>query len=169
MADLLTHVLIPFILLTIVGWRVDFKRYWIPVAMGGAAIPDLVKVRILLSSDTIEKSIDSGFSYSPISTIAGVIAISAIIAILFDREYRRCAFVFLTFGGLTALILDGLRVFADGHSNFWLYPLWFRPPSPNLYVSSDIRVLGITIVLSTLVYVLNRYGFELRSGIFRKE
>lgn len=49
MADLLTHVLVPYILLTVIGWRIDIPKRWIPVAMGwgGAAVPDLVKISLV--------------------------------------------------------------------------------------------------------------------------
>nr|WP_244209823.1 hypothetical protein [Haloarcula quadrata] len=55
MADLLTHLLAPYILLTVASWRVDWlDQRWVVVGMGGAAIPDLVKVGIVLNERVVE-------------------------------------------------------------------------------------------------------------------
>jgi hypothetical protein len=157
MADLLTHVLVPYIILTIVGWRVDFPRRWIPVAMGGAAIPDLVKIEILVDAGTIEQLAGVPFSYAPISSLGGVLVISAGITVLFERRVYSRAYGFLLFGGVTSLILDGLRVFADGYAGFWLYPLWIRPPTPSWYVTSNPNVLLGTLATAGIVTLVDRH------------
>jgi hypothetical protein len=60
-------------------------------------------------------------------------------------------------GGLSSLVLDGLRVYVDGSSSFWLYPLWWRPPTPNLYVTADARVAVVAVAVSIGVFVVDRY------------
>jgi hypothetical protein len=157
MADLLTHVLVPYIILTIVGWRVDFPRRWIPVAMGGAAIPDLVKIKILVDAGTIEQLVGVPFSYAPISSLGGVLVIGGGIIMLFERRVYARVFGLLLFGGVTSLIVDGLRVFADGYAGFWLYPLWIRPPTPSLYVTSNPNVLLGTLAVTGVVTLVDRY------------
>ena len=55
MADLLTHVLVPFVLLTPLSWRFRWLTdRWIVLAMAGAAIPDLVKIGIVVDDGVIE-------------------------------------------------------------------------------------------------------------------
>ncbi|MFC7076954.1 metal-dependent hydrolase [Haloarcula halophila] len=157
MAELLTHVLVPYVLLTIAGWRVEFDRRWVPVAMGGAAIPDLSKIAIVLDSKTVEQAIGHGFTWSPISSLAGVLVIGAAISLLFGDRLRRRAYAALLFGGTSALVVDGLRVFADGRSNFWLYPIYWRPPTPSLYVTSDSRVTVVAVSVAVAVFLLDRY------------
>lgn len=57
------------------------------VGVGGAAIPDLVKVGIVLDSNTVEAALDVPFTYSPLSTLGGVLVVC---------------------GGLSSLVGDGL-------------------------------------------------------------
>ncbi|MFB6073465.1 MAG: hypothetical protein ABEJ89_00470 [Haloarculaceae archaeon] len=157
MADLLTHVLVPYVLLTVASWRVGWiTDRWIAVGMGGAAIPDLVKIHVLIDDSTVASALGVPFSFDPISSIAGLVLLGGAIALLFG-EYRRRAFAFLAFGGATALALDGLRVFADGRSDFWLYPLWWRPPTPSLYVTSNPLVLAVALVVAGGVFTVDRY------------
>ncbi|PSP93186.1 hypothetical protein BRC91_10605 [Halobacteriales archaeon QS_4_62_28] len=158
MADLLTHVLVPFVLLTPLRWRLDWlSKRWIVLAMAGAAIPDLVKIDLVLDNGVIQTTLGVPFSYDPISTLGGVLVIAGAIALCFG-EARRRVYGYLVFGGLASLVLDGLRVFVDGQANFWLYPfVWRRPPTPSLYVSSDPRGLAVTLAVSALVFLLDRY------------
>lgn len=156
MADLLTHVLVPYIILTVAGWRIDrITDRWIVVGMAGAMIPDLSKVRVVFPPGAVRDVLGVPFSYFPISTLGGVIVIAGIVTLLF-RERRR-AFGFLLFGGSSALLLDGMRAFADGRSDFWLYPfLWWRPPTPGVYVSSDLRVMIVVVVIGVAIYLFDR-------------
>lgn len=157
MADLLTHVLVPFILLTPASWRLPWlERRWIVIGMAGAAIPDLVKIGIALDDDAIEAILDVPFSYAPISSLGGLVIIAGGIAILFTGRVRR-AYRYLLFGGLASLVIDGLRVFADGRADFWLYPIWWRPPTPSLYVTSNPRVTALALALASVVLVADRY------------
>ena len=149
MADLLSHVLVAYALFTLAGWRVDaVTRRWVVVAMGGAAIPDLSKASIVVAPRTVEGTIGLPFSYHPFSTLGGVVLVAGVVALLFDREYRRRALGFL---------VDGLRLSIDGRAGTLLYPLtWWGPPSPGLYLTSDPRVLVVTLVVAAVVFALDR-------------
>ncbi|MFU1782664.1 hypothetical protein ACM16X_14880 [Haloarcula japonica] len=158
MADLLTHLLVPYILLTVVSWCGDWlDQRWIVVGMGGAAIPDLVKIEIVLEERTVESILGFPFSYDPLSTLGGVLLLAGIIAVAFERRHWRRVFGFVTFGGLTSLLLDGMRVYADGRASAWLYPFTnWRPPTPSLYVSSDPTVLVVALLAAGTVAVIDR-------------
>jgi hypothetical protein len=157
MAELLTHVLAVYVLLTVASWWLDgLTARWIPVGMAGAIIPDLVKIGLVVDAEVIEGLLGVPFSYGPISSVAGVLVIAAGITLAFT-EARRRVFALLVAGGLSSLALDGLRLFADGQSSFWLYPLWWRPPTPNLYVTSDPRVTVAAVAVSAVVFLLDRY------------
>jgi hypothetical protein len=159
-ADLLSHVLIAYALFTIAGWLIDpLTRRWVAVGMGGAAIPDLVKLDLVLDDRLIERTLAIPFSYAPISSLAGVLLIAGAIALLFTYERRR-VYTLLVAGGTCSLVVDGLRAYADGHASFWLYPLWWRPPTPNLYVTSDPRVLVVVLAVAAAVAVADRYVVE---------
>jgi len=157
MADLLTHVLVPYLLLTPASWRfADLDRRWIPVAMGGAAIPDLSKLSLLIDARTVESVIGYPFTYQAISSLGGVLLIAAAIALVF-AESRRAAYGWLVFGGVTALVLDGLRAFADGYANPWLYPLVYdRLPTPSLYVTADPLVPFLAVTAALAVFTVDR-------------
>lgn len=124
--------------------------------MGGAAVPDLGKVGIIVDDAVFETAVGVPFSYGPISTIAGVLVISGAIAVWFESD-RRMAYGWLVIGGTLSLVLDGLRAFADSHASFWLYPVWWRPPTPSLYVSSDYRVTALAVVMAAGVFAIDRW------------
>lgn len=156
MADLLAHVLVVYVLLTATSWLSErVTDRWIAVGMGGAAIPDLVKVDLVVEDALVEGALDVPFTYAPVSSLAGVVLLGGAIALLFAE--RRRTYAFLVAGGLSALALDGLRAYADGRADFWLYPLWWRPPTPSLYVSSDPRVLAVALGAAAVVFLLDRY------------
>lgn len=158
MVVLLTHILVPYVILTVAGWQFNWlTNRWIVISMAGAAIPDLIKIRILFEDRVIEALLGVPFKYEPISSLGGTLFIAGGITLFFERQRRRI-FSFLLFGAVSSLIVDGLRVFADGRSGFWLYPFsWFRPPTPSLYVTSDIRVLITAVLISAVVFVFDRW------------
>jgi len=159
MADLLSHVLTAYVLLTVASWRVDaLTPPWVVVGMAGAAIPDLVKVNIVLDSNIVEEAVGLPFTWAPLSTLGGVLFVAGAITLVFERRYWRRAYALLVAGGLTSLALDGLRVYADGSSSPWLYPLtWWRPPTPSFYVTSDPRIAVVGIVVAAVVFGLDRW------------
>ena len=157
MADLLAHVLIAYALLTVLGWRFDWlTRRWVAVGTAGVAIPDLVKLDLLVDADRLSAALGVPFEFDPIGTLGGVLLIAAAIALLFGTRRRR-AFAVLVAGGGSALVLDGLRLYADGNASYWLYPLWWRPPTPGWYVSSDPRVLVVGLAVAGGVFALDRW------------
>ena len=158
MAVLLTHILVPYIILTVASWQFNWLTdRWIVIGMAGAAIPDLIKIEILVDAGVVETLLGVPFKYAPISSLGGVLLIAGAITIFFERQ-RRQIFSFLLFGAFSSLVVDGLRVFADGRSGFWLYPFsWWRPPTPSLYITSDVRVLVTAILISAVVFALDRW------------
>ena len=158
MADLLTHLLVPYVLLTVASWRVDWiDQRWVVVGMGGAAIPDLVKTEIVLHEGTVEALLGVPFSYDPLSSLGGVLLVAGIITLAFEKQHWQRVFGLVTFGGLTSLLLDGLRVYADGRASAYLYPVTnWRPPTLSLYVSSDPRILVIVLAIAGVVALVDR-------------
>jgi len=153
MADLLAHVLVAYALMTALSWRIErIKPRWTAVVMGGAVIPDLVKIQLLLKAHVVEETVGIPFDYAAVSTLGGVLLIAGVISIAFQRRYWRRAYGCLVVGGIMSLVVNGLRAFADSHSTAWLYPLtWWRPPTPSLYVTSDYRVTALVVAVAALV------------------
>ena len=158
MADLLTHVLAAYVALTVAGWWVAWlDPRWVAVGMGGAAIPDLVKVERLVDEGVVQSALGVPFEYDPVSSVAGVVVVAGVITLFFGHARWR-VYGLLVAGGVLSLVLDGLRVFVDGSAGFWLYPLWWRPPTPSLYVTADVRVVAVAVVASIGVFVVDRYA-----------
>ncbi|MFC6864700.1 hypothetical protein ACFQGE_14690 [Halomicroarcula sp. GCM10025817] len=158
MADLLTHVLVPYVVLTVTSWWVEVPRQWVVVAMCGAAIPDLVKAKIVVFGLLDVRSVFGvDLAFAGFNRLGGALLLAAAVAVFFGDRWRR-AYAFIAFGGLSSLLVDGLRVYADGRADFYLYPLtWWRPPTPSLYVTSDPRVLGTALTVSIAVFLADRY------------
>jgi hypothetical protein len=158
MADLLSHLLAAYVLLTVASWRVDWlTRRWVVVGVGGAAIPDLVKVDLLLDADIVESTLDVPFSYAPLSTLGGVLLVAGLITLAFDRRQWSRVYGLVLLGGLSSLVGDSLRAYADGRASAWLYPVTnWRPPTPSLYVSSDPTILAVVLIVAGAVFALDR-------------
>lgn len=152
MADLLTHVLVAYVLFTLVDWRYDLGKAWVSLGMAGTVLPDLVKIDLFVPGTAVEAAIGLEYGWGHLATVGGVALTAGAVAI-FVVENRARAYVVLLGGGLSGLVVDGLRAFADGDSGTWLYPLiWWEPPTPGLYVSSDPAVLGVALVVAGVVY-----------------
>lgn len=157
MAELLSHVLVAYALATVASWR--WKRLtgpWIAVAMIGALLPDLNRVGLLVTDAAIEATLGTTFGIDAIHTLGGVIALASVGAMVVADHHRR-VFALLLAGALSHLLVDGLKVYADGDAGVWFYPFaWYRHPTPNLYVSSDPAVLIAAVLVAIGVTVLDR-------------
>ena len=160
MADLLATVLVAYVLLTVTGWWIDWlDPSWVVIGMGGACIPDLQKIDILIDADTVSAVLGIPFTYSVTSTLGGVLLLAGAITLLFERRWWRRVYTLLLIGAGVHIVLDGLRVWADGRASQWLFPFLpsYRPPTPSLYVTSDPRVPDLVIAVSLLVFAVDRY------------
>ncbi|WP_336326828.1 metal-dependent hydrolase [Halovenus sp. HT40] len=159
MAELLSHVLFAFGLFTIVGWAVDWlDRKWVAVGAVGSLFPDLNRLDLLIDDYTVSQMLGVPFDWGGLSTLGGVVLLATAGAVLFaSREERVRGFGLLFAGGISHLLVDGVKGWADGAGSTPLYPLsWWRPPTPGLYVSSDRWVLGIAVVFGLVVFLLDR-------------
>jgi membrane-bound metal-dependent hydrolase YbcI (DUF457 family) len=160
MADLLSHVLIAFIVFTVAGWAVDWLgRRWVAVGMVGAILPDLDLAEVLVDGSVVSRSIGLPFDWGAIHTLGGVLLLAAAGAVLFERAaQRRRAFLLLGAGGIVHLAVDGTKAWADGANGVSLYPFsWWRNPTPGLYAPGDRRVLVVAVVVAGAVWLLDRY------------
>ncbi|WP_231852337.1 hypothetical protein [Haloquadratum walsbyi] len=96
MAVLLTHVLVPYIILTVASWQFNWLTdRWIVIGMAGAAIPDLIKIEIIVDAGVVETLLGVPFKYAPISSLGGALLIAGAITVFFERQ-RRQIFSFLS-------------------------------------------------------------------------
>lgn len=163
MADLLTHVLFVYIILTVSSWYVDMLRSYVSVAMIGAVIPDLAKIRLVLGSDAIEAALNVPFSWFPVHRAGGILAVAGLGSLFFIRTHRLRGFVGLCFGASTGLLLDTLVIRANGVVPPYLYPFsWWQPPSLDLYLSSDVWPALVVIPLAVGVWWVDRFRVTLQ-------
>jgi len=156
MAELLSHVLIAYTVFTVASWRVNWlTKSWVAIGMIGSLLPDLSRIGLFVTDATIEATLGVPFGIGAIHTLGGVVLCAAI-GSLVVADSRRRAFGLLVTGGLSHLLTDGLKVWADGAASAWLYPLsWYRHPTPGLYVSSDYRVLVVVGSVAFAVALLD--------------
>ncbi len=158
MAELLSHVLFAYALFTVASWRLEWlSKRWVAVAVVGAVLPDLNRIGLLLGESTLEAVLGVPFSFDAIHTLGGILILSGIGALAFDKQ-QALAYGLLVAGALSHLLVDALKLYADGSAAAWLYPItWYRHPSPNLYVSSDPGVLAVAGSIALGVWVIDRH------------
>ncbi|QLG48928.1 metal-dependent hydrolase [Natrinema halophilum] len=157
MADLLSHVLLAYAGCTVAGWYRPIPDRWVSVVMIGAILPDLNRVTLLVTNETLETTLGVPFDFGALSTLGGAIFLAGVGAIVVVDRHR-LAFVALFAGALSHLLIDGLKAYADGLAGPWLYPLtWARHPTPSLYVSSDPAVLALAVTVAAVVTGIDRY------------
>lgn len=159
MPDLLTHVLVAYVTVTVLVWNVDrLPGRLVPVAMVGAVLPDLAKVHLVVSSATVASALGVPFSWQPIHRLGGVLALAGLGALVLDRPYRRIAVVALSTGAASHLFLDSLIRRANGLTPPYLYPLtWWHPPSGDLYLSSDPWPAVLALTAAAIVFAYDRW------------
>lgn len=162
MADLLTHVLAAYVVLTVVSWRVDWlAERWIVVGMGGAILPDLTRLELVIDDGAVSEVLGVPFTYGHLDAVGGVLLTAGVVGVAFERRWWRRAYGLLVVGGLSHLLLDGVVVYADGNASRWLFPFLssWRPPTPNLYVTADPLVPVVALAGTALVVWLDRTRF----------
>lgn len=155
MPDLLTHVLLAYAAIALATRASDrLSAHHVPVAMVGAAVPDLAKIGLLVDFDAVSAAL--GVPVSPLAfhRFGGVVVLAGIGALLVHRRERRLVFGLLSIAGAGHLILDAFVIRADGLAPPYLYPLtWWRPPAGSLYLSSDAWPAAIAILTAGLVWL----------------
>ncbi|WP_425498649.1 metal-dependent hydrolase [Haloplanus salilacus] len=155
MPDLLTHILIAYVLGTLVNNKTDLLNgRHVPVLMIGGALPDLSKLYLIVESDVIEQAFSVPFSWGGAHTFGVTLLLSLAGTQLFHRKERYPVFVSLSIGFVLHFILDSFVIRADGQVPPYLFPVsWWQYPSGNLYLSSTFWPSLLSILLATIVFV----------------
>lgn len=158
MPDLLTHAFIAYIIGTALSWRFEWltPRY-VTVVMAGAFIPDLAKISLLLLGDRVAAFLDLPFSWFAFHTVGGALLCVLIGVVLVPSTERRRVFGLLSLGAGSHLIADTFLIKAYGHSYPLLWPLTtYAPPTPGLYLSTDMWPAVITGTVSLGLWAITR-------------
>lgn len=160
MTDLLTHVLVAYLLGVALAETGRLPERFVPVVMVGATAPDAMKAAVLLD---VPSGTVAGVPYSAwgLHTLGGVLALSGLGALTLRAADRRTGLAALVAGGASHLLLDLPVVRVDGVGAPYLFPLsgWL-PPAGNLYTSSDVWPLVLALAVTVPVWLRRRRRSE---------
>lgn len=139
MPDILTHVLVGYILATLLSLRDErLTAPYVTVVMLGTTLPDLTKIELLVPSVVVEQALGLPFSWFALHTPLGSVLVATMGALLVAPRYRRRVLALLLLGTFSHHLLDALLLNATGSSYALLWPLsTYHFPAPGLYLSSD--------------------------------
>jgi len=159
MPDLLTHVLLAYAVATLLKYRYRWLRpAYVTIAMVGALVPDLDHISILIPGSTVEATLGVPFDWGGLQTGGVVLLLILIGTVLVEHTERRRVFAMLSLGAISHLLTDALIRVPDGRSQSIFFPITtYQPPSPGLYLSTDIWPLAASAVFAAVAwYVVRR-------------
>ncbi|TKR25449.1 metal-dependent hydrolase [Natronomonas salsuginis] len=158
MPDILTHVLVGYVLGTLVSFRLQWLTpQHVTVTMLGAMVPDLTKIKLLVPSTQVELWLGLPFDWFAIHTLGGALVAVAIGALCTAGQHRRRVFGLLILGAISHLSLDALLINASGYSYAVFFPFSaVHPPTPGLFLSSDRWPAAVGAVLAGAIWTLRR-------------
>lgn len=158
MPDLLAHALIAYTLATLLSYRYDWlSPSYVSVAMAGAFIPDIMKVYLIFPSGLVESLLSVPFGWSALHTLGGSVVSLAIGVVVVTHSERKRVAGLLGLGAASHLLADALLLNPSGHSYPLLWPLsYIHPPTPGLYLSTDIEPMLVAAVAAGVVFAVSR-------------
>lgn len=154
MADLLTHVLVAYILATSCSIRWDWiSPPLVTVTMIGAAVPDLNRLSLLVPDGTVVQLLDVPFSWLGLHTIGGSLGVVFLGAALTRREYRTQVFLLLALGVASHILLDAFLYSVSDETRLMFWPLVPDELSfPGFYLSTDRWPAVVSAITAAAVW-----------------
>ena len=162
MAELLTHVFVAYVLATALSWRYKWLTApYVTLAMAGAMTPDFSRLDLIIPAETIESTFGIPFDWGAFHTLGGTTLVVAVGALLTPAKYRRKVVAVLALGALSHHALDLLLINPSGYSYSVFWPLTqYRPPTPNIYLSSDRWPALVSGLIAAAVWAIDRRLLE---------
>lgn len=159
MPDLLSHAFIAFTLCTLLARRYGWlTSEYVTVGMAGAFIPDMAKVKLVVDGAAVGAALDLPFNWFGIHTLGGAVVSVLIGVVAVTREDRRRVLALLSLGAASHLLADALLFKASGRSYPLFWPLTqYHPPTPGLYLSTDLWVAGATGAVAAATWLAVRW------------
>lgn len=153
MPDLFSHVCLAYSICTLLSWRYDWLTpSYVTVGMAGAFVPDLAKIDLVIDSATVAATVHRPFSWFGIHTLGGTVVGVLVGATVVASDERRRVLALLSVGAASHLVTDALLLKASGRSYAVLWPVTrYHPPTPGLYLSTDIWP---SLTAGTLAFVV---------------
>lgn len=166
MADVLTHVLVGYILGVALSVRYEWLRPpHVTLVMVGALSPDFVKIQLLVPDGLVAALLGTSFSWDPLHTLGGNLLVLLLGTLCISPGQRRRAFSLLVVGALTHHVLDVSLLTVTGHAYAVFWPLTaYQPPSGGLYLSSDVWPALVAGTLAAAAWVLRYRWLEGRDS-----
>ncbi|UVE50745.1 metal-dependent hydrolase [Haloferax larsenii] len=159
MPDLLAHVFLAYSLATVASWRYEWlTSSYVTVSMAGAFIPDLTKAYLVFPNSRVELTLGIPFDWFALHTIGGVICSILIGVLIVHTRVRRRVFLLLSLGAGSHLLADALLKKPTGQAEPMLWPFTrLHPPTPGLYLSTDVEPVVLLGAVALLVAVVTKY------------
>ncbi|RQG89232.1 metal-dependent hydrolase [Natrarchaeobius halalkaliphilus] len=158
MPDLLTHVLVGYIIGTIVVLRCEWAGSpHVTMVMIGALVPDFKKINLLVSDATVSDLLGIPWGWMAIHTVGGSVVIILLGSMLVAPGHRRRVIALLAIGATSHLFLDLLVITWSGEAFPVLWPVTeYRPPSGGLFRSSDRWPALATLTAAAVLWAVRR-------------
>lgn len=139
MTELLTHVLAGYVIGTLLSFHFDWLRApYVSAVMVGAILPDLTKVSLVVSPESVAAAVGVPFDWFALHTPFGTVLTAGIGALLVGDGHRGRVFMLLLVGGASHYVLDAILISPSRFSSVLLWPFYTVHVSlPMLVLSSD--------------------------------
>jgi hypothetical protein len=158
MPDLLAHALIAYSAATVLSWRLAWlSPAYVTVAMTGAFIPDLMKIRLVLDEQIVAALLGVPFDWFALHTLGGAVVSLLVGVVLVAADERRRVAGLLGLGAGSHLLADALLLSPSGRSYPIVWPLSrINPPTPGLYLSTDPEPMVVAAAVAAVVFAVSR-------------
>ncbi|GAB3411228.1 hypothetical protein GCM10027435_02610 [Haloparvum alkalitolerans] len=158
MTDLFTHMLVGYCLATVLSWHVDWiTPPLVTLAMGGAILPDLNRIDLLVSDELIATMLGIPFSWMPLHRVGGTLLVVCLGALLTSARHRRAVFALLALGASSHYTLDFLLYKPSGVSSPLLWPFITHGFAiDGIFVSTDRWPAAVALLAAATVWLVDR-------------
>ncbi|SDK16607.1 LexA-binding, inner membrane-associated putative hydrolase [Halovenus aranensis] len=158
MADLFTHILVGYVVVTALSWRWAWiSPQLVTVAMVGSTLPDLNRIDLVLPDSTVEELLSLSFSWTPLHRAGGTLVMIAVGSLLVPKRLRRGVFALLLLGVGSHYALDFLLYKPAGVTADLLWPFTGRQfVIDGFYLSSDRWPAAVATVLALGAWAVDR-------------
>jgi hypothetical protein len=160
MPDLLSHAFIAYTLCTLLALRYEWlSPQYVTVGMAGAFIPDMAKLDLVIDNVIVGNTLGIPFNWFAIHTLGGA-TIAVLVGVTFaDATERTRVGGLLALGAASHLLADALLLKASARSYLVFWPVSkYVPPTPGLYLSTDLWPSIVTGLLALGTWILVRRG-----------
>ncbi|WP_265110593.1 metal-dependent hydrolase [Halosolutus halophilus] len=160
MPDLLTHVLVGYVIGMLLSFRDESLRpAHVTLVTIGALSPDFVKLQLVLPGGLVASTLGVPVTWSPLHTVGGSALVVGLGSLLLAPAYRKQAIALFAIGAVSHHVLDVLLLTPTGYAYAVFWPLTdYRPPAGGLYLSSDRWPVLVAGCCAAVVWALDRRG-----------